>query len=198
MRNGAPKPLILVDMDNTVVSFDDAFIKRWRELDPQAEESLIRERQHFELEENLPPELRPIAEKIMASPGFYASFEPLKGAVEALQAMVAQSWEVRLCTAPHPLQWEDCVRDKYAWVREHLGAEWLHRIIIVRDKTCVRGSILVDDKPAVTGFYPEPEWAHVVFDQPYNRDAQASVRLQQWSDWRRVLGPLLQAQGYHA
>ncbi|BAM83061.1 hypothetical protein CYME_CMT031C [Cyanidioschyzon merolae strain 10D] len=196
MQHQAPKPLILIDMDNTIVSFDDAFVKRWKELDPHADEALIRKRQHFELEENLPPEARAIAEKIMGEPGFYASFRPLEGAIVALRAMIDRSWEVRLCSAPHPLQWEDCVRDKYSWVREHLGSDWLHRIMIVRDKTCVRGSVLIDDKPSISGFYPDPEWLHVVFDQPYNRDVEARARLSHWSQWEEVLTPILKAQGF--
>ena len=45
-------------------------------------------------------------ESIMAEPGFYICFEPLPGAIEAMNEMLAEGIDVRLCTAPHPLQYE--------------------------------------------------------------------------------------------
>ena len=189
-------PLILCDMDNTIVSFDEAFIERWQQLDAGADASRVRRREHFELEQNFAESERPLVERIMGTPGFYESFEPIKGAVEALREMLACGLEVRLCTAPHPLQWEACVREKYVWVRRHLGEEWLSRVMIVRDKTCVRGTLLVDDKPEVRGFFADPEWAHVLFEQSYNRQARNALRLRQWSEWKRVLLPWLRQAGF--
>lgn len=188
-------PLVLCDMDNTIVSFDEAFAKRWCELDPTFDPAWVRDRKEFEMELNFPQEWRPKAEAIMGTPGFYASFDPVEGALDALRQMVDSGWDVRLCTAPHPLQWEDCVREKYEWVRKYLGESWLHRIIVVRDKTCIRGDVLIDDKPSVTGFYKEPEWAHVLFDQSYNRNVEGAVRLRRWSEWRNILIPLLSERG---
>lgn len=192
--SASPRPLVLVDMDNTLVHFDAAFARRWAEIDSEYDAALhLPDREHFELEQNLPAHLRHKAEQIMGAPGFYASFEPVEGALDAVRAMVARGFEVRLCTAPHPLQWEECAREKYGWVRRHLGEEWMSRVIITRDKTCVRGTVLIDDKPAVTGWYARPAWTHVVFDRSYNRGAAAerAPRLKHWREWERVVLPLL-------
>jgi len=40
---------------------------------------------------------------------------------------------------------------QFAWVKQHLGAEWMKRIIITCDKTLIHGDLLIDDKHAVTG-----------------------------------------------
>lgn len=49
------------------------------------------------------------------------------------------------------------------------AAEWIDRMIISRDKTHVTGSVLIDDKPYVTGTNRNPSWQHVIFEQPYNK-----------------------------
>ena len=44
-----------------------------------------------------------------------------------------------------------------------MGMDWASRLVICRDKTFVKGHILVDDKPKVTGSYATPDWQQVVF-----------------------------------
>ena len=39
-----------------------------------------------------------------------------------------------------------CPAVEYAWVSEHLGAEWMKRLIITCDKTLIHGDLLIDDK----------------------------------------------------
>jgi len=67
-----------------------------------------------------------------------------------------------------------------------MGEDFLRRLIITRDKTLVKGAVLIDDKPHVTGAVTAPDWTHLLFDQPYNRDNSLSSkpRLSQWCDWR--------------
>jgi 5'-nucleotidase len=72
------------------------------------------------------------------------------------------------------------------WIRHHLGQEFAERTILTRDKTLVRGTILIDDKPSVSGVM-QPEWEHVLFDQPYNRKVTNRRRLN-WSNYREILG----------
>lgn len=75
--------------------------------------------------------------------------------------------DVRICTAPINA-YQHCVSEKFAWVERHLGHEWIKRIILTKDKTWVRGDILIDDKPHITGSV-QPTWVHYLYDQPYNR-----------------------------
>jgi hypothetical protein len=47
-----------------------------------------------------------------------------------------------------------------------LGAEFTKRVILTRDKTLVRGDVLVDDKPEIRGVVA-PNWRDVLFDETY-------------------------------
>lgn len=189
----AMKNVILIDMDNTLANFDAEFAKRWVAARPGDETTMITERVHFELEENFDSELAPLAVKIMSTPGFFIEFAPAPGAVTAVKEMVDAGYTVFFCTAPHPFQYETCVAEKYAWVRKHFGDDYLARIIITRDKTVVKGTVLIDDKPAVKGAEEAPEWTHVVFQASYNKEVTSKPRLTQFSDWREVIVPLLEA-----
>ncbi len=185
--------VVLVDMDNTLVNFDKEFGKRWAALRPGDEASPVLNREHFELEQNFSHELRPLAEEIMSQPGFFIAFQPVEGAIQAVREMLADGLSVFFCTAPLPLQYETCVAEKYAWVRKHLGEEFLSKIIVTRDKTVIKGAVLIDDKPRISGACPNPEWTHVVFEQPYNRKVNGVPRMTSWSEWRKVVIPLLSA-----
>lgn len=180
--------VVLVDMDNTLVDYDLEFGKRWMKAHPSNTLDQIKSRQHFELELNFSADLKPIATEIMSQPGFFISFQPTPYALEAMQEMEAAGLCVFLCTAPSPMQWETCVAEKYGWVRKHLGEDWMKKIVVTRDKTLVKGKVLVDDKPRVVGAVEKPDWEHVVYDQPYNQNAEDRLRLTDWQKWRDVIG----------
>jgi len=44
----------------------------------------------------------------------------MEGAINAVREMLECGFEVFFCTAPHPLQYETCVAEKYAWVRKYV------------------------------------------------------------------------------
>ena len=178
--------VVLIDMDNTLVDWDLEFGKRWIAARPSDSLELIKHRKHFELEQNYDAELQPVATKIMSQPGFYAALQPQPGAVDAVKEMSQAGLHVLFCTAPTPFQYETCVAEKFGWVRQWLGEEYLGRLIITRDKTVVRGRVLIDDKPAVKGVCDTPDWTHIVFEQPYNLGVQGP-RMKKWEEWRGVL-----------
>ena len=180
--------VVLIDMDNTIVDWDLEFGKRWIARRPDDTLDLIKQRKHFELEQNFPADTKPMAIEIMSEPGFYAALEPQPGAVEAIKEMTDAGLHVLLCTSPTPFQYETCVAEKYAWVREYLGSEFLERIIITRDKSVIRGKVLIDDKPHVKGQCDTPDWTQILFEQPYNLEVNDKPRMCKWSDWRKVLG----------
>ncbi|KAA8498271.1 putative 5'(3')-deoxyribonucleotidase [Porphyridium purpureum] len=189
---------VLIDMDNTLVDFDKEFTKRWLMLRPSDDPNVVLERKLFELEENFAnDDDRRLAERIMGTSGFYIEFEPMPGAIQAVREMVRNGLNVVFCTAPHPLQYESCVKEKFAWVRKYFGEEYLSRLIITRDKSIIKGAVLIDDKPKVTGACRSPDWKHVVFTRSYNVDAKETKhRLNQWELWRDVLKPIIPGKYY--
>ena len=40
---------------------------------------------------------------------------------------------------------------QYEWVENHLGKDWINRLILTRDKTMINGHVLIDDKINITG-----------------------------------------------
>jgi len=187
---------VLVDMDNTIVDWDRQFAKNWMQSS-EAEEGdaeLIRGRSNFEMEENFAEgPRRERAKALMKEKGFYEALHPFEGAIDALRNMEAAGALVVLCTSPHPFCAGECANEKFRWVEKHLGKEWESNLIITRDKTFVKGDILVDDKPKVTGRVA-PSWVQVHYGKAYNVGVGGVAgRLDAWSEWEAVLGSVLRA-----
>lgn len=179
-----PVRTILVDMDGVLADFEGMFLARWRERHPSAPWVAPEARRAFPLALDYPEDLRPLCDAIIQEDGYCRSLRPLPGAVQAVHDMLAEGLDVRICTAP--LGNPSSAAEKLAWANEHLGTPFKKRVIIAKDKTLVRGEMLIDDKPVVSGVLA-PTWEHVVFDAPYNRHVE-NRRICHWSGWRAIVG----------
>ena len=113
---------------------------------------------------------------------------PASRSARRLQARAPPARACRLaplhvCTAPLT-QYRYCVPEKYEWVERHLGADFIRNVVIAKDKTLVRGDVLIDDRPEITG-HLAPAWRPLVYDQPYNR-ARGGPRMT-WANWREAI-----------
>lgn len=181
--------IVLVDMDNTLVDYDSEFEKRWNEIRPEDKLDVKQNREYFEIEKNFDKSLHDTVRFVISSDDFFRQLKPYEGAIEALRELEAEGLHVKLCTSPSLFQYEQSAASKYHWVREWLGEEWLPRLIITRDKSVVRGRVLIDDKPSISGACERPEWQQVVFEQPYNMRVRDKPRMKAWSEWRSALTP---------
>eukprot|EP00440_Ansanella_granifera_P033235 gb/GFBE01036058.1/.p1 GENE.gb/GFBE01036058.1/~~gb/GFBE01036058.1/.p1 ORF type:complete len:696 (+),score=195.32 gb/GFBE01036058.1/:1-2088(+) len=174
------KPVVLVDMDGVVVDWDRGFLEAWAGRTPV-------DRVHYEMEKCVPEDRFSEALDLFCSEGFFRNLPEMTGAVAALKEMIGRGFQVLICTAPFARS-RYCAQEKWEWVREHLGEEWLSRMVITQDKTTVRGDILIDDKPRITGSQI-PLWNQVLFDAPYNRDVEMGTRrrMTAWKDWDSIL-----------
>ncbi len=179
--------IILVDQDNVLADFDSAFLAAWRASHPAAPFTPLEQRRSWNPRDDLPREHHAAAMQVYARPGFFRSLEPMPGAFDALRAMLALGWNVRICTAPIEA-YQHCVAEKFAWVEQHLGWEWTRRIVLTADKTLVHGDWLIDDKPRITGSRT-PSWRHALFDAHHNRHLEHSVRVD-WRNWQQMLSPV--------
>jgi len=130
-----------------------------------------------------PDELQIIAE-VMNNMD-YGALHPIRGARTALRRMLRAGHDVRIVSSPWPSN-PRCASAKFDWMVRWFGPTWARRTILTMDKTLVRGDILIDDKPSVTGDL-EPEWEHVWFSQPYNRELTGKRRLDRWSEWESIV-----------
>lgn len=131
-----------------------------------------------------------VLEEVLAADGFYADLGVAAGAVDAVRRM-RERFEVSICTAPM-LANRTCASDKFTWVARHFGDALARRVIITKDKTLVRGDVLIDDKPDITG-EETSDWTQVLFDQPWNQAVELP-RILAWDDWESVVVPLLEAR----
>ena len=175
---------ILVDMDGVIADFDGEFLKRWRERHPEKFFVPFDRRRSFYVLDEDPPELHPLVMDILTEPGFFRTMMPIAGAKEALLHMDTLGPEIFLCTSPFS-PYQNCVLEKFQWVENFLGTKWVDRIILTKHKTLVRGDILIDDKPRITGV-DVPSWEHILYDRPYNRGGDK--RRLTWATWKDVLG----------
>ena len=177
--------LILVDQDGVLANFEQAFYQAWQQSRHQQNFPAIppEQRRHFYPRDDYPAEYAAFTRELIASKGFFRQLPPMAGAVDALKAMQEAGHEVVICTAPIN-EYQYCVPEKYEWVEAHLGLEWTRRMVVTKDKTLVHGDVLIDDRPHIHG-HMQPQWQHVLYDQPYNRDVD-KPRLT-WGTWQQVL-----------
>ncbi|XP_027480360.1 5'(3')-deoxyribonucleotidase, cytosolic type isoform X2 [Zalophus californianus] len=80
---------------------------------------------------------------------------------------------------------------EYRWVENHLGPQFVERIILTRDKTMVLGDLLIDDKDTIRGQEETPSWEHILFTCCHNQHlalCPTRRRLLSWSDnWREII-----------
>lgn len=176
--------IILVDMDGTIADWGHGWD---RAMDAQGSRARAIRRHaqqvSFDLKEGLGPRQSLVVDRVMDQHGFYADLQPIPGAIEALQQM-ARKHDVFICTSPW-LSNPTCIPDKIGWVEKHLGDNWVNRLIFTKDKTLVRGTFLIDDKPDIKGS-AKPEWEHIIYTQPYNI-TQPQRRIDDWANWKQVI-----------
>ena len=184
---------ILVDMDGVIVDWDMGFRTLWCDRSP------IDRFKSYIMQECVPASFVEEATAISRQPGFFASLPPYIYAIECVKHLSSlEGFSVFICTSPL-LDNPTCIQDKIDWIKKYFGPEWVERLILTRDKTTVRGDILIDDKPDIKGSH-YPTWMQVVFDQPYNVGYGLEThRIHSWANqtqWKRTLLRALQQVGH--
>ncbi len=176
---------LLIDQDGVLAHSEKAFLDSLRRKYPDKPFIPLEQRTTFFLEDQYPPEHHHAIPEIFSEKGFFYSFNPMPGSIEALAEMQRLGINAFICTSPS-FDYPQCAFEKFQWIGDWHGMYWVKRTIITRDKTLVHGDILIDDNPEIKGART-PSWEHVLFTQPYNKDIQSKRRLT-WSNWKEVLG----------
>lgn len=175
--------LILIDQDGVLADFERGFYNAWKASKHTHPAVELKDRRQFYVKDDYPSEFQADAIDLMTSKGFFRGLPPIDHAIESLNQLIALGHDVRICTSPLTI-YKNCVQEKYEWVEQHLGLDFVTRMMVTKDKTIVHGDILIDDKPTITGSRM-PTWEHIIYDQPYNRHIDRK-RLS-WNNWKEVL-----------
>lgn len=177
---------ILVDKDGVIGDWGNTYdrLLDWYGEDARNIPRHAQQRS-FDLHDGLTATESAIVRSVMAHVGFYKGIQPIPGAKGALNRLLREGHDVRIVTSPF-LANPTCASEKFEWVEEHIGAGWGARTILTNDKTVVRGDILIDDKPQVTGSMI-PQWEHVLFSQPYNLSIEGKRRMNSWDEIDEII-----------
>jgi 5'-nucleotidase len=182
MHTTMPTKTILVDQDNVIADQFGALLSILEAEHPHIWSSFHGTIHDFQIEKNFDHIHQETILNIRRATRFFASLPPLPGAIDALEALHQMGHHVFIVTAP--IRTPHSASEKLEWVTKHLGANWTLRTILTRDKTLVRGDVLIDDNPEVLGALP-PLWEHIYFDQPYNQEG--TKRRLNWENYREIL-----------
>ncbi len=179
-----PGDIILVDQDDVLADFTGELLRRCQEEMP--DENWLPFEAHSELYfyKNYPVRLHAQILAVNWNPGFFCSLQPIPGALDGIKEMLALGLDPLICTSQIASQ-PTCVQEKMEWIIHYLGRDFARRTGINADKTTVRGRILIDNRPEITGRLT-PEWEHVLYDRPHNRHVVNKRRLT-WQNWKQTL-----------
>ena len=182
-----PKKTVLVDMDGVLVDFESGYRDAVTKILPEIE--LIPHHLRTSFYSNWQytdkyPQYSKIFHKITKEPGYFRGLPVMSDAKKGIERL-NKKYEVFICTSPMRA-YQNCVLEKFQWVENNLGFDWTKKIILTRDKTLVRGTVLIDDKPDIDGSM-EPIWEQVVFDQPYNSSIEGKFRLKSWREIDKLI-----------
>src|SRR3989338_7837741 len=167
---------ILVDMDGVVADFEKGFLEQWKKIHPDKQGIPLEQRTTFYPRDQYPTKL---AEDIVLTQGFYRYLPSIDGSINALKQLEKRH-DIFICTSPRNRS-KYCVSEKYEWIEQNLGREWIPRTILSKDKTLIYGDFLIDDKESIKGCIEKPRWQHILYKQPYNTGSFT------WNDYKRFL-----------
>lgn len=120
-------PIILIDLDGTLVDWDKGFLKAWKNRTP------INRSKSYYIEQCVDPAFVKDAIDIYCSQRFFEELEPVTGGISAIQEMIDMGFQIILCSTPI-YQSKYCVQEKLNWIEKYLGQSWFDKTIFCAEK----------------------------------------------------------------
>ena len=177
--------VLLVDQDGVLADFDTPLFDAIRSHFPDQPDPGSLHRVEHKITPHYPDEVQQEIRQIYREPNFYRRLPVMPSAHEAMKALEQAGWLVSVCTSP-PRNAPYAASEKIQWLEDHFGAAFAQRAIITRDKTLVRGTYLIDDKPDVTGAMT-PTWRQLVYRAPFNTDHADAIDWRDQASWQWLL-----------
>lgn len=181
---------ILVDMDDTIEQLLQAWV---REINKQYNQHLAYEDVlSWDISEACPELTKEQVMAIPFQPGFWRTVDPVPGAAEALQRLIAAGHDIFIVTATYPESVPEKMNDLLFKYFPFLTWD---QVIITRNKQMVRGDVLIDDgiHNLVGG-----DFVKLLMTAPHNKsyDAEANgmIRVNNWNEIEAVIAALEEKQ----
>lgn len=167
IKNPTNKPILLVDLDDTITDLVTDWIRIYNETygDNLKVENVT--------EWNI-GKFTLVGEKmydILKNPNLFKNVKIRTGATETLE-WANEYFNIQIVSATSPYTY----LDKANWVKEHLPflADSFSAII---PKYLLKGDIMIDDKPDNLEYF---DGLSIVFDRPWNSDNKKYLRVKDW------------------
>lgn len=174
---------ILIDMDDTIEQLLQAWVRSVNErYGRNVQYDEVRE---WDVSKAFPGLSREEVYGVVSEPGFWKTVEPVPGAAEAMQRLLAEGHEIYVVTATTYDSVTEKMRDLL--FRYFPFLTW-DQVIITSRKQLIRGDVLIDDGPhnLEGGSYRK-----ILMDAPHNRSYDAEengmVRVHTWQEVEAVL-----------
>lgn len=191
------KLIVLVDLDETLAGFEEHFLKKYRQIYPNEPYIPLEDRNTFYISDQYDKLthsddcIKTDLKKIYRSQYFFRDLPEIEGGCKAVKEMAEmEGVEVFICSSPL-FQYKYSAPEKFEWVENHLGKDWINRLILTRDKTLIHGDLLIDDLVDIKGVVKKPPWKHIVFMSCHNKhtNLKGKTYLNNWTDgtWRSLI-----------
>jgi len=181
---------ILVDMDDTIEQLLQTWVRKLNEkYDRNVDyEDIL----SWDIDDAYPGLTKEQVFSVPFEPGFWKTVEPIPGAAEALQRLIANGHEVFIVTASYPESVPEKMNDLL--FRYFPFLSW-RNVIITAHKQMIRGDVLIDD-----GIHnlEGGDYTKILMTAPHNKsyDAEANgmIRVHNWAEIENVIANLEQKE----
>ena len=189
------KPVILVDIDDTLNTFSPVF---WNIYNETNNENLdYRTVDSWNLQDFAREDVDAYA--LLKHPGLFRDI-PLKEYADEFMKNINEKYNVYIVT-DSPSGTSNCelknskfsnpADDKRRWVRDHFPYFPQDNIIMCSHKWMIEGDILIDDKPATFEKYTELGKKIILIDMPYNRYIKTEWRAKDLREAEKLIEQML-------
>lgn len=183
------RPIVYVDMDNTLFDFDSAALQHV----PEYVRRQYQDNPEFYVANRFPEEYQHVIQDTYNHPDFFSQLDPLPGALDAWEALLDNGFKPQILSSPL-LSNPNTIAGKKESLRRHFvprfGAAVVERTIIDKAKWNYSGLALIDDRPNVAQGHPT-DWQQILFARPANQTTAAEYRLPSWENPESILIPML-------
>ena len=173
---------LLIDFDGVITKTVQSWLKLYN-VD-YFDNLTYKDIHRWDIHEFVKPECGKAIYKYLDEEDFFVNLEPMEGVVEAFAELQRMGIDVIVTTAA---QGRTALYDKIRWLKKHIPEFDKHNVISAHRKDAVNGDVLLDDGPHNTKDFPG---VAVVFDQPWNQEAEADYRVKSWSEFVALIKDL--------